>query len=241
MTRKTKSNRNTFLIAARAALLLSLLLLRTGLAAAQNSPGPANYAFLLASGFLCDSENSGNCPAIAKSANGDSYELTGAGIFDAQAKSIKAAGSFTRKALNGHVLETGIWTAAELVSFASYGGNPNALHQPQRPGPAQFSPRPMKMIRGPMPTGGLATFRIVLLSTSGLTRTASLEVNCALGHVPDNRSVEGIRLALTSNNVQFSEEAGGRVIFLATPPDRPVSAQESPSKDVPTANETENP
>ena len=41
----------------------------------------AGYTFVVASGFLCDSANSGSCPAAAKSANGDSYEIGGAGTF----------------------------------------------------------------------------------------------------------------------------------------------------------------
>jgi hypothetical protein len=42
-----------------------------------------------------------------------------------------------------------------------------------------------------MPTGGLAVFRIQLLPMSGLSTTAMLQVNCALGDVPRERSVDG--------------------------------------------------
>jgi hypothetical protein len=74
----------------------SLVLLCAGSARAQT--GSTNYTFIVSSGFLCD--DSGSCPAVAKSANGDSYEISGAGTFDAQNKSVKAAGIFNHKSTN---------------------------------------------------------------------------------------------------------------------------------------------
>jgi hypothetical protein len=68
---------------------------------------------LVASGLLCDS---GNCPASAKSVNGDTYEITGAGTFNAQTKSVSAAGTSAHKIPNGTV-ETGVWTSNQLISF----------------------------------------------------------------------------------------------------------------------------
>jgi hypothetical protein len=89
-----------------------------------------------------------------------------------------------------------------------------------------------------MPTGGLAVFRIRLFPMSGPSKTAVLQVNCALGEVPREHSVEGIRLTLEKDGSEFSEEAGGRVMFLSvrhevnapakTPLQDPAS-QESPS------------
>jgi hypothetical protein len=151
--------------------------------------------FVVASGFLCDPGDSGNCLAVAKSANGDSYEISGAGTFDPKNKSIKAAGTFNHKSTNGIVPETGVWTASELVSFVSYGIAPAALlHAKNALGPPQFGPKHLKMFSGPMPTGGLAVFRILLLPISGALMTAVLQVNCASGDPPRDRSVEGIRL-----------------------------------------------
>jgi hypothetical protein len=40
-----------------------------------------------------------------------------------------------------------------------------------------------------------------------------LQVNCAMGEVPSERSVEGIRLTVERNNSEYSEMAG-RVTFL---------------------------
>ena len=66
------------------------------------------------------------------------------------------------------------------------------------------------MLSRSVPTGGLAVLRIRLLPTPGSPRIAVLQINCALGDVPRERSVEGIRLALEGTNAEFSEEAGGR-------------------------------
>jgi hypothetical protein len=70
-----------------------------------------------------------------------------------------------------------------------------------------------------MPTGGLAVFRIRLLAMQGASKTAVLQVNCALGDVPRERSVEGIRLSLEKNGTEFSEEVSGRVMFLSMRPE----------------------
>ena len=199
-------------------------------AAAQSNNG--NYIFLLASGFLCDPGDSSTCPTTAKATQGDSYEMSGAGTFEAQNKSVKAAGTFTHKSPNGNVLETGIWLAGELVSFDSYGAAPGALpRQGLAFGSARLGPKRLPIPSGPMPTGGLAVFRIRLLPMSGPSETAVLQVNCALGEVPHERSVDGIRLTLEKNSSEFSEEAGGRVIFLSVRPevDAPTKTPRQPA------------
>jgi hypothetical protein len=202
-------------------------------AAAQSNN--SNYIFLLASGFLCEPGDTSTCPATAKGNQDDSYELSGAGMFDAQTKSVKATGTYTHKSPNGNVLETGVWIANQLVSFDSYGIAPAALRQHGLAlGPQPLGPRRMPMSASPMPTGGLAVFRIRLLPMSGASTTAVLQVNCALGDVPRERSVEGIRLTLEKNGTEFSEEVGGRVIFLSVRPEvsAPVKTpQQEPAPD----------
>lgn len=190
------------------------MFLCAGSASAQTSS--ANYTFVVASGFLCDPGDSGSCPAVAKSANGDGYEISGAGTFDPQNKSVKAAGTFNHKSTNGDLLETGVWTASALISFGSYGIAPAAFMQrgPAFGGP-QVGHKRLPMRSRPLPTGGLAIFRIVLMPVSGTTKTAVLQVNCALGDVPRERSVEGIRLSIERSGTEFSEEVGGRVMFLS--------------------------
>jgi hypothetical protein len=195
-----------------------VLFLCAGSASAQTSS--ANYTFVVASGFLCDPGDSGSCPAVAKSANGDSYEISGAGTFDLQNKSVKGAGTFNHKSTNGDVLETGVWTASALISFDSYGIAPAAFTQrgPAFGGP-QIGHKRLPMRSRPLPTGGLAIFRILLMPVSGTPKTGVLQVNCALGDVPRERSVEGIRLTLEKSGNDFSEEVGGRVIFLSIRPE----------------------
>ena len=80
-----------------------------------------DYTFLVASGFLCESTT---CPAAVRSANDDSYEMSGAGTFNTQSKSVTAAGTYAHKSPNGTVLEAGVWVASDLVSFDSYGVAP---------------------------------------------------------------------------------------------------------------------
>jgi len=192
---------------------------------AQTQTSLANYVFLLASGFLCDQADSGNCPAVAKSANGDTYEISGAGTFDPHSKVVKAAGTFNHKATNGTVLETGVWLASELISFDSYGVAPHTLI-PRGPvlNIPHLGPKRPLMRPGSFPTGGLAIFRILLVNVSGKTEAAVLQMNCALGDVPRERSAEGIRLSLEEGKSEYSEELSGRVVFISLRPEtRPLA------------------
>jgi hypothetical protein len=182
-------------------------------ATAQSNHG--NYIFLLASGFLCDSGDSGGCQAVVRSGNGDSYEMSGAGVLNAQRKSAMATGTFAHKSSNGDLLETGVWITNELVGFDSYGIAPDALMQKGSAFGTTRGPKGLRMPSGSMPTGGLALFRIQLFPMSGGSTTAVLQANCALGNVPRERSVEGIRLKLERNDTEYSEELGGRVMFLS--------------------------
>jgi hypothetical protein len=214
----------------------SLILFLCGSARAQIHS--ANYAFVVASGFLCESGDSDSCPAITKSSNGDSYEISGAGTFDPQNKSVRAAGTFNHKSTNGNVLEMGVWAASDLISFDSYGIAPAAfIHRGPAFGGPQIGNKRVPMRSVPMPTGGLAIFRILLMPVSGTTRTAVLQVNCALGDVPRERSVEGIRIKLERNNFEYSEEASGRVIFLALRPEVSTPAKMPEQKARPEASE----
>jgi hypothetical protein len=75
------------------------------------------------------------------------------------------------------------------------------------------------MFFGSMPTGGLAVFRIRLFPMRGPSRASVLQVNCALGNVPRERQVEGIRLTLEKNGGEFSEEVSGRVMLVSMRPE----------------------
>ena len=221
-----------------ARVVVSSLILFWGPGQAAPQISSAKYTFVVASGFLCAPVGSGSCPAVAKSANGDSYEISGAGTFEPQNKSVKAAGTFNHKSTNGNVLETGVWTANDLISFDSYGIAPAALMQTAPAfGRQQIGSKRLPMRSGSLPTGGLAIFRILLTPLSGTTKTGVLQVNCTLGNVPRERSVEGIRITLEKDNFAYSEEASGRVIFLALRPEVSTPAKTPAQEARPEATE----
>jgi len=199
-------------------------------AAALSAQNPApEYTFVVASGFLCDS---GNCPAVARSERHDTYEFTGAGTFNTQTKAVSAAGTFTHKIPNGTVVEAGIWTSNQLISFDTYGAAPNALRQRGiTAGVPGFRPNLSPMSFSPAPVGGLAVFRIRLLPASGMPMNAVLQVNCALADAPRDRSADGIRLKLENSPIEFSEELSGSVMFLAMPPAPGKSKPQEPGSD----------
>ena len=193
-------------------------------ARAQRNNG--DYLFFIGSGFLCQANDSSACPAVAKSADDSTYELSGAGTLALQNKSVTAAGTFTHKSTDGVVLATGLWIASELVSFDSYGVAPGALTREARAlGPPQFGPMRMGMFSGPMAAGGRAVLRIRLIPVLGFAKNATLQVNCALGKVPPEHQVEGVRLTFERGGVEFDEEISGRALFLLTRPGASAAAK----------------
>ena len=202
------------------------ILLATVPAMAQNSGG--DYVLLIASGFLCDSGDSSACPAVVRSADGASYEMSGVGTFNTKSKLVTATGTFTHKSPSGNSLEIGIWMASEFVSFDSYGIAPGARMQAGLAfGPPQFGPRRMPMLSGSMPAGGLAVMRIRLLPMWGPSRNAVLQVNCALGKPPYEHPTDGIRLSFERGG-EFDLEPSGRTMFVlarlgANPAPKPAS------------------
>ncbi len=212
---KVMSNQSLFSTLIVTWVAVPSLAMFLGAVPARVQNNPSNYTFLVASGFVCDPGDSATCPAVVKSASDDSYELSGAGTFNAQSKSAQAAGTFTHKSSDGTTLEMGVWIVSELISFDSYGIAPRALMR----GGRAFGPKHLPISSGSMPTGGLAVFRIRLLPISGATKTAMLQANCALGKVPADRQTEGIRLSFERNGPEFSEEVSGRVMFLSMRPD----------------------
>jgi len=198
-------------------------------ARSQNSGG--EYTFLVGAGTVCGGGDASKCPAVVKSENGDSYQMSGAGTFNTRNKSVVAAGTYTHESPDGTVMETGVWSASQLVRFDSYGIAPAAMTVGGNAGgDATFGPQPkagaptsgwqrVAKLLGAMPTGGLGVFRIRLWPMMGTTKTAELQVNCALGAVPRERSVEGIRLTFEGSGNEFSEEVSGRVMFLSVRPE----------------------
>jgi hypothetical protein len=201
---------------------------------ARAQSGAASYAFLIGSGLLCDAGDSGACPAVVKSEGGDTFEISGAGIFNPRQKTVMATGTFTHRSLDGNALETGIWIADELVSFDPYGASPSAL---MRGGgalsPASFGSARSRMFATSMPAGGLAVLHIHLLPMRGAARTATLQVNCALGKAPDEHPTDGIRLTFGRGGRAYDEEVSGRALFLLTTPGATTAAK-APNPEVDT-------
>jgi hypothetical protein len=190
----------------------------------QTRPTPAesrsaNYNFLVASGFLCDLNDSTTCPAVARAANGETIELSGAGTLNPSSKSITAAGALTQKSSTGEIVATGIWTATELLSFKCYGIAPGALLRGnQKFRTSGLLPMGMGLLAGPTPAGGLALLRVRLLPDTGRPKDAILQVNCAKGKVPENQQGDGIRLAIQERGPKFDRKVSGRTIFMLRKP-----------------------
>jgi len=195
----------------------------------------SDYLFFVGSGFLCHTNDSSACPAVTKSSDDSTYELSGAGTFNTKGKAITAAGTFMHTSPNGSFLESGIWTANELVSFESYAiATSELLREGMALGSPELVPRRTPMLYGSMPSGGLAVIRIRLLPMRGRSRTAVLQVNCALGKVPEERQTEGIRLTLQGGGGEFNQEISGRTMFVATragaiPASKPATAVAEPN------------
>jgi hypothetical protein len=204
----------------------------------RNTLATANYNFLIASAFLCDPSDSTTCPAVARAANGETIEISGAGTLGVAGKTVTAAGAFAEKSANGYIVTTGVWTATGLVSFEPYGIAPGALLRdyPQfrtqgafpgkgglmapglmMAGPMGLMAGPMGLMTGPLAAGGLAVIHIRLLPDAGSPSDAVLQVNCAKGKVPGDRPGDGIKLAVTGGP-EFDEQLGGRTVFLLRRP-----------------------
>ena len=107
-------------------LFLSVLAWGPGVPPAFPDSGSATFHYLAGSGFLCGLF-SGACPDIASADNGDTIEITGSGTLTIHPNSVGGGGTFTHKDPNGAVLESGTWTAEELISFVPYLILPNNL------------------------------------------------------------------------------------------------------------------
>jgi hypothetical protein len=101
--------------------LVVLLALVCGLGVRPASPdsGSAAFQYMAGGGAICGFFP-GACPDIATADNGDTVEISGTGMLTIHPKSVGGAGTFKHKDPNGNLLESGTWTAQELVSFVPY-------------------------------------------------------------------------------------------------------------------------
>jgi hypothetical protein len=186
---------------------------------------PATYSFLIGIGSVCNSSEPGGCLAVSRADNGESIEISGAGIFSLPEKSITGAGTFTRKTSNGVVVESGIWIASELVKFQSYGVVPGPIDGQ----PGFHSPRMrafgLDSLAGSSRAGGLALIRVRLWPDRGGPKEAFLQVNCALGKVPEKQQGDGVRVAIEDGGLKFGEKVSGKTILMLRKPGKNPVAQ----------------
>jgi hypothetical protein len=133
-------------------------------------------------------------PVVAMAANGDTIELIGGGTLSIHPKSVSGGGTFTHKDSSGAVLESGAWTATQLLTFVSYPVDP-ALQLP------------------PSFAAGYSRMRIHLTSTSGGPEfDAILALDCEFGLNPPGHEEEGVRLAV-QGGPNFNEKVSGFTLF----------------------------
>ncbi len=133
-------------------------------------------------------------PVVSEASTGDRVEIVGEGTFSVHPKStITGGGEFVHKDGSGNVLESGNWTATQLISFHSYG---SASIQGL---PAEWE-------------GGLALIRVQLSSGSD----GILKVDCRLGDFPA-ASTEGASFVI-QDAVNFNKRIGGGTLFIRTSP-----------------------
>jgi hypothetical protein len=180
--------------------------------------GPTSYTFLVAAGVLCDSSESGGCPAVVKSTNSDGYRLGGAGTFSIRGRSVAGAGTFTHETSLGVPLDSGVWVLEQLVTFDSYGLGPSPILKDSKViGSARLSPRRMLGPLQSMAAGGRAVFRVRMLPIVGAPRMATLEINCAVGQPPAERQLDGIKLTFEGAGLQFEEQGLLHSLFMVGP------------------------
>ncbi len=170
------------------ALMLSLLIVSAlawglGVLPASSSSGSATFQYLAGTNFLCGLAPNA-CPDIASADNGDTIEITGSGTLTIHPKSVGGGGTFTHKDSNGNVLESGTWTAQELISFVAYVVLPNNL------------------------AGGLAVIRVHLSDGS----EAILQINCGIG-ASGSKGEDFVKLDI-QEVINFNKGVSGFTVYI---------------------------
>lgn len=134
-------------------------------------------------------------PGVAMANNGDTIALLGIGTFNTISKVATGGGTFVHKNSAGDVLAAGTWTAVKLVSFKSYGNQPDVF-------PPDFE-------------GGRARISVLLDPGGdgiGPMIPAALMVLCAIGNVPDNKGDENLLNVL--DVINFNKAVSGFNLFI---------------------------
>ena len=158
----------------------------SGIVAAHADSGSQSFLYFAGAGPVC-ALGPGACPDVARADNGDTVEIAGSGTLSIHAKTVSGVGTFVHRAQDGTLRGEGTWTATDLLSFNSYGT------QPDLP-PNLF--------------GGLARIRVHL--SAGFD--AVLEIDCEIGKAPGGHA-EGVRLAV-DNGLNFNQKMSGFTVFV---------------------------
>src|SRR5712692_339210 len=105
--------------------VLVLAGMASGVTAAQADSGPQTFAFLAGTGPVLCALDPSACPDVARADNGDTVEITGSGMLSIHAKTVSGVGTFVHRAQDGTLRGEGTWTATDLLSFNSYGTQPD--------------------------------------------------------------------------------------------------------------------
>jgi hypothetical protein len=148
------------------------------------------YQFVTGAGALCSLTPTA-CPDVARASNGDTIEIAGQGTFVTGSDEVGGGGTFVHRDAAGNVKARGTWTAEELLSFTSFGGNAPGL-------PPNFE-------------GGLARIEVELHPNGSHKRlVAVLQVDCGIN---SPTGAEGVKLAVR-HALTFSQEVSGLTIFI---------------------------
>jgi hypothetical protein len=153
----------------------------------------AQYDFHAGDAFL-QALNPAFGPDVALAPSGEKVILTGTGTLSLHPKSATGSGTFTRLSPTGAELATGTWSAADLLSFVSYGLGTTT--------PPSFR-------------AGQALIRIQLHQGGAAPAVgAILRIECHLpGSVVPGGIEEGINL-LVPGVANFNKQAGGNTVFI---------------------------
>ena len=149
-----------------------------------------HFQYLAGSGVLCGLGPTA-CPDVASASNGDTVAISGQGSLVTGPDEVTGSGTFVHMNAAGTVLGSGTWTAEDLLSFTSFGGNAPGL-------PPNFE-------------GGLARIEVQLNpSGSGDTLNAVLQIDCGINSAT---GAEGVMLAV-EDGPNFNNEVSGFTVFI---------------------------
>ncbi len=159
------------------------------LGGASADSGHCDYQYLLASGSLCDLEETA-CSDIAMAPNGDTIDISGEGTLNIHSKGVTGGGSFTHHTPVGPI--SGTWAANQLLGFHEFGCGGG-------PFPPNFC-------------GGHVLMSVTLSVGGTPVHNGTLEFDCVIGKPPAGFE-EGVRLAVRGG-LNFNEKLSGDTLLI---------------------------